>query len=551
MKKIIFSVIVSMLALLSAHAYAYNVTLNDIILDYENGVICVSGDIGYLNSGSRVAVKISDSDGVVVYADQATSTAYGMFEMNIKMTSSYKSGEYTVSVYGTDTEAAGVKTFTFDSSKDNYYISNLRIMKNGGKADTAYTDEELSAEFDFFSSFGYGLGEAKYTWQAAGSPDGVWYDLGASGAVFAFTTADAERMYSEHKADFSQKKLYVRVTAEAKTTASADFSPSIISENTVEIITLPVAGQVTAARDGKLLKGNYEYYDFQNKEEKNSKYEWLELSGGEYKAVSEGLTFVLPSITSSRTYKFRVTPRSADGTLGKPTESEDILVSSSAASQGSGSGSGGGGVSAGRPAAAVQAEPVASDEPKTGFTDLPDEHWAKEAIDRLAEKGIVNGMGDGSFAPSREVTRAEFAAMILGCLGAEKSEYDGGFNDVSVDDWYAETVQTASELGLLNGDGGDFRPKDNITREEMAKVLLNVCSVYLKVSENSAKAEFTDFDAVSPWAAEAVSVCAELGLISGMPDGSFAPKESVTRAQAAIVSDKICTMIAEQKGEEE
>ena len=76
--------------------------------------------------------------------------------------------------------------------------------------------------------------------------------------------------------DVYKRQLYVRVTAEAKTTASADFSPSIISENTVEIITLPVAGQVTAARDGKLLKGNYEYYDFQNKEEKNSKYEWLE-----------------------------------------------------------------------------------------------------------------------------------------------------------------------------------------------------------------------------------------------------------------------------------
>lgn len=548
MKKMKLLAVLSMLMMLCAHAYAYDVALNDIKLDYDNGVIEVSGDIGYGNSGSRVAVSIAGEDGRIVYSDQTTSTAYGKFNMNVKMTAQYQTGEYTVSAFGSDTDAAAVKTFEFDSSRDNYYVSNLRIEKNGGKTENAYTGEELEAKFDFFSAFGYGIGETEYLWQVSGAADGVFHDLASKTALCSLTSADVKKLFSDYKDEFSDKKIYVKVTVRAKTTVSEDFSQSVASENVVEIITLPTAERVSAKRDGKKLTGSYFYSDLQDKAEKGSKFEWLEQSGSSYKVVSEGLTFVLPSSNSGKNYKFRVTPKSDDGTIGAAVESETLYVGADNPG-GGGSSSSGGSVSAGRPAPVTTPEPVVTPAPDEGFSDVPDGHWAKDAIDRLVEKKIVSGMGDGRFAPSREVTRAEFAAMMLGCIGAEKAAYDGRFSDVPADAWYAPVVQSVSELGLLNGAEGLFRPTDNITREEMAKVLSGVCKAYVPDAQGDTAAEFNDFDTISAWAAQDVELCAGLGLISGMPDGSFAPKECVTRAQAAVVSDKICAMIAAQKGE--
>lgn len=68
------------------------------------------------------------------------------------------------------------------------------------------------------------------------------------------------------------------------------------------------------------------------------------------------------------------------------------------------------------------------------------------------------------------MTRAELVAMMVRTLELEKKSYQGGFVDVSAGDWYADEIQTALEAGIIS-EATEFRPDDQITREEMSKVV--------------------------------------------------------------------------------
>ena len=165
-------------------------------------------------------------------------------------------------------------------------------------------------------------------------------------------------------------------------------------------------------------------------------------------------------------------------------------------------------------------------------------HWASEDIQFMYEKGYVNGTDDTTFAPDADVTRAEFAAMAVRILGLENVSYEGSFEDVAKDEWYADVVETAYKSGIILGSEGHFRPNDRITREEMAVILMRV---YAMNNEYTAEGEatFTDSAEISHWAAESIASACRLGLVTGMDDGSFAPLSSTTRAQAATVFKRL------------
>ncbi|WP_409343012.1 S-layer homology domain-containing protein [Paenibacillus sp. MBLB4367] len=78
-------------------------------------------------------------------------------------------------------------------------------------------------------------------------------------------------------------------------------------------------------------------------------------------------------------------------------------------------------------------------------------HWAQQSIEHLAAKRIVNGAGLNAFEPEGHVTRAEFAALLVRALGIGDSSKPAVFSDVQADDWFAKAVQAASELGLVDG----------------------------------------------------------------------------------------------------
>lgn len=167
------------------------------------------------------------------------------------------------------------------------------------------------------------------------------------------------------------------------------------------------------------------------------------------------------------------------------------------------------------------------------FTDIKEAVWAREAIEYLYSKGIVNGNPDGSFEPNKSVTRAEFIKMAVIALGIKGEGNLAYFSDVTDNMWFAPYVAAAYENKLIYGDeNGCFNPDAPISRQDMATMLHRAIKPQNAIDN---PLEFTDKDEISDYAAEAVEYFSAEGIVNGMGDGRFAPKESATRAQAAKI----------------
>lgn len=180
------------------------------------------------------------------------------------------------------------------------------------------------------------------------------------------------------------------------------------------------------------------------------------------------------------------------------------------------------------------------------FTDLNQTAWARTMIESLAAREVLQGVGQDRFAPSRTVTRAEFVELLLNALQLkEKSSDESGFADVDQDEWYFDAVTTASRLGIVSGKSdGSFGAKEEISREDMA-VMLSRAFQYAGLAidtSHSSGHTFSDEEKIASYAQEAVDRLFATGIIQGFEDGSFQPKASATRAQAAAVIYKLLNL---------
>ncbi|MBW5448310.1 hypothetical protein GE107_19900 [Cohnella sp. CFH 77786] len=171
------------------------------------------------------------------------------------------------------------------------------------------------------------------------------------------------------------------------------------------------------------------------------------------------------------------------------------------------------------------------------FDDLKG-HWAKDDVELLANKRIVEGMTDGSYAPDRTITRAEFTALLVRSLGLPGTLPERPYTDVKETDWFAGAAGAAQKAGLISGyEDGTFRPNASITREQMAVMIAKA----LKLAGEEAQADgdalngFSDRSDISGWAEGAAAQAVSNNLIQGMTDTTFAPKQYATRAQAASI----------------
>lgn len=179
---------------------------------------------------------------------------------------------------------------------------------------------------------------------------------------------------------------------------------------------------------------------------------------------------------------------------------------------------------------------------KTTFSDIK-EHWAKDYIETLASKKIVSGMGEGTFRPDMQLSRAQFLTMLAGCAGADTAAAQAsGFSDVNPSDWYYSYVNWGVANGIVNGmDETTFAPDANITREQMTIMLKNYTTFAQKTLGTDGNTTFTDSELISPWALEAVKAIAAGGIMSGRPEGNFDPQGLATRAEAATVIYQMIT----------
>lgn len=176
------------------------------------------------------------------------------------------------------------------------------------------------------------------------------------------------------------------------------------------------------------------------------------------------------------------------------------------------------------------------------FDDVQD-HWAKQYVEMAAAKGITSGVTHNTFAPQKELTRAEFMTMLVNMLGVDQLSEENPFSDLEGGAWYTEYVLKAFEGGLINETSGAIRARDAITREEMASMLVNAYAIATGRSKEeimlAQMVMFTDEGAASQEHRIDVRRVKGLGLMSGDTSGTFRPKDGATRAEAMTVLIKL------------
>lgn len=171
------------------------------------------------------------------------------------------------------------------------------------------------------------------------------------------------------------------------------------------------------------------------------------------------------------------------------------------------------------------------------FKDIASITWAQDSIVGLAARGIVSGVTAQDFEPNRSVTRAEFIHMLIQTLGLEEKGASSSFRDVKEGIWYYNSVATAQQLGIVTGlTDGTFGINDKISRQDMAAMAYRALQkTGATLEQVNDKVEFIDAAEIAAYATEAVAALQTAGTINGMGNGSFLPRNTASRAQAAVI----------------
>ncbi len=176
------------------------------------------------------------------------------------------------------------------------------------------------------------------------------------------------------------------------------------------------------------------------------------------------------------------------------------------------------------------------------FTDTQSAPWAEAAIERLCKAGIVKGMGDGTFGCSRRVSRGDFVVMLVR-MTKQNVPFAENFADVTADKYYYKELGIAKVLGFASGrEGNIFDPTGNITREDMATLVFRVLTKTGKLKSESPldlNEKFVDAKEISDYAQAPVATLVEEGFLGGYETGEFKPKGFATRAECAVLLDRI------------
>ena len=173
---------------------------------------------------------------------------------------------------------------------------------------------------------------------------------------------------------------------------------------------------------------------------------------------------------------------------------------------------------------------------KVTFSDIEKPTWAKVKIEALAAREIVAGVGNNKFNPYGNVTRAEFIQMLMKAFELNDSSATTEFTDVKAGAWYYNSIATAQKLGIVSGKlDGSFGVKDQISRQDMAVMLYKTAKIAKINLASASVVQFTDKGQISGYAVEAVEAVQKAGIVSGVGDGMFAPKNKSTRAEASTI----------------
>lgn len=168
------------------------------------------------------------------------------------------------------------------------------------------------------------------------------------------------------------------------------------------------------------------------------------------------------------------------------------------------------------------------------FTDISG-HWAEQQILSAAELGFVSGYTNGMFKPNNNVTRAEFAAMLVRALKLPApADTELGFKDAAeIAEWAKPYIGSAVEAKVISGySDATFRPNRQISRAEMVAMIVRASEEALG---DAGKTSFADDQDIAAWAKPYVNSAAAAGFIKGKGNNRFEPNAQATRAEAVTV----------------
>lgn len=193
-------------------------------------------------------------------------------------------------------------------------------------------------------------------------------------------------------------------------------------------------------------------------------------------------------------------------------------------------------------------------------------HWAKTSIDYVIKNGYFKGITDKKFEPNSDMSRAMLVTVLWRLTGDDLKttrtvngvlktypKYVNMFWDMKDDAWYTDYVSWANENEIISGySKREFKPDESITREQLSTILYNYLKNYklvrnfddLKVKEGVI---FGDDSLISDWAKDKVYLIQQTGLMEGRTDGSFYPKDKVTRAEVSVVIERLVDIINGRK----
>lgn len=171
------------------------------------------------------------------------------------------------------------------------------------------------------------------------------------------------------------------------------------------------------------------------------------------------------------------------------------------------------------------------------FSDVSSGHWAYSYINELTQKGIINGMGDGSFAPDAPLTRAQYMKLLTSVLGV--GDYGAPeISDISPDNWAYQYVAEGLSRGIILPEempGGVFDPNGSMDRATMALWTMRG----LGVDGQDVEVNFSDVPNDGSEMSRAIATSQAMEIINGYPDGTFMPNKSLSRAEASAVTKRV------------
>ena len=180
------------------------------------------------------------------------------------------------------------------------------------------------------------------------------------------------------------------------------------------------------------------------------------------------------------------------------------------------------------------------------FLDVNEGDWFYDAVAYAYENGLMDGVGGNRFAPNSETTRAQLVTILYRLEGQPAVSGDLPFTDVEAGTWYTNAVGWAAQNGIVNGVGDDtFAPGNDLTREQLVTILYRYAETKgYDVSASADLAGYPDGEEIQAYAREAMAWAVAENIIQGMEDDTLKPAGNASRAQIATILMRFCEGVA-------